>query len=79
MFYDESTSTTSMYSDSYNDFKSYTQKYNYGLFINKNNYNQERVIFYMKFYTLIEYMIDAIKNKTYDWILYISIFFFINL
>jgi len=59
----------SVYENAISEFYQYSKFYGYKFVLNRNRYDTEREVFYMKLNTLIENLIKGLKEKTYDWIL----------
>eukprot|EP00833_Pecoramyces_ruminatium_P006880 jgi/Orpsp1_1/1180912/evm.model.c7180000075104.1 len=62
----------SVYENSINQFYQYAKIHGYEFQLRKENYDNERVIFYMKINTVIESMIKGLNEKSYDWILWVD-------
>jgi len=55
--------------NSVSDFYQYANIHGYDFYFGDFNYNPGRSIYFMKFYTILEKMIEGVKEKKYDWIL----------
>lgn len=68
--YSDNLKQGSVYEKAVNDFKKYSERYNYEFFFNNKTYNVDREVYYMKLYSLIEFIIKGLNEETYDWILW---------
>jgi len=58
--------------NSISEFYQYSKIHGYDFQLSTYNYNPERKIYYMKLYTLMEKMIEGLKEKKYDWIFWVD-------
>jgi len=64
--------SNSIYENAINELYQYAKIHNYDLYIDKNNYNTDREIYYMKTNTIIKYLMKFLDEKTYDWIFWVD-------
>lgn len=65
--------SNSIQEHSVSEFYQYANIHHYDFHLNNINYIPGRQIYFMKFYTLIEKIIEGLKEKKYDWLMYIYI------
>jgi len=58
-----------MQEHSVSEFYQYANIHGYDYKLETINYSPGRKIFFMKFYSIIEKLIEGLKYKKYDWIL----------
>jgi len=59
----------SIHEHSINEFYQYSKIHGYNFQFENINYTPDREIYFMKFNTIIEKLIEGLKYKKYDWIL----------
>ncbi|ORX45581.1 hypothetical protein BCR36DRAFT_585606 [Piromyces finnis] len=64
--------SNSIYENAISEFYQYTDIHNYKFFLNRVKYDNERSTFYMKINTLIEVVIQGLKTKACDWVLWVD-------
>jgi len=52
-----------------NEFYQYSKIHGYDFQLYSNRYDTERRVNFMKLYSILEKMIEGLKEKKYDWIL----------
>jgi len=62
----------SVYENAISEFYQYSKYHGYKLVLNRNRYDTEREIFYMKINTVIENLIKCLQEKSYDWIFWVD-------
>jgi len=67
--FSNSVGVNSVYENAISEFYQYAKYHGYEFVINRNRYDSEREIFYMKINTIIENLIKCLQEKSHDWIL----------
>ncbi|ORX45579.1 hypothetical protein BCR36DRAFT_332945 [Piromyces finnis] len=70
--YADKIKVNSVYENAISEFYQYSDIHNYKFFLNREKYDNERNTYYMKINTLIEVVIQGLKTKAYDWVLWVD-------
>ncbi|ORX56562.1 hypothetical protein BCR36DRAFT_345800 [Piromyces finnis] len=62
----------SVYENAISEFAQYADAYNYGFSLEDQNIIKTRSIYYMKLYYILEHLMDAMKNQSYDWLFWVD-------
>jgi len=62
----------SVYENSISEFYQYSKIHGYQFLLKRNKYDYTRDTLYMKLYSLLEIMLDGLKNNKYDWIFWVD-------
>jgi len=64
--------SNSIQEHSVSEFYQYAKIHNYDFQLNYINYSPDREIYFMKLYNIIEKIIEGLKYKKYDWLLWVD-------
>jgi len=61
-----------IYDHAISQFAQYADVHNYKFFLEQKVIDPERPIFYMKLYSVLEYVMKGLKDKSYEWVFWVD-------